>query len=283
MWNDLRPLGTLYTNVRVSSRTVTYASHWAMITGVRDFRTNKSGEFSQWWRGSSYYPNIFEHVRSESGLPQEKVQILAGTGAMVDFHHNFHPGFGEDTWPMFNGYKWPDSLRYINLLDILDTYEPSLTMVNLHEVDIRGHKTTYEEYVVGIVNADSLMFDLWNWIQSSDYYRDRTALIITTDHGRHSDDVETGYMDHGCNCQGCQRAFILGLGAGIESDQIIDRNVDLVDLGATMGILLDVETPFATGLPLSEMLTEDKPGSGILPMEQFPDLDGVHGKVMVNI
>jgi len=264
MWNDLRPLGTLYTNVRVSSKSETFASHCGMAYGVRDFRPIHATDFNHNWRGSSYYPNIFEMTRKELNLPAEKVQIIGGFGGISQFHHNFHPAYGEDTWPIYIGLTWWDIGRYNELLSIMETDQPALIMINFHEVDMLGHSGSWEAYLLSIQQADLIVYDLWTKIQMSDHYKNKTALIIVTDHGRHSDNVREGFRHHSCDCTGCQRVFILGLGPGIKSNLAVDTYVDLIDICATIGDLIGVDTPFAMGKPLGEMLELDRPASKLV-------------------
>ncbi len=285
MWNDLRPLGTLYTNVRVSSKTETFASHCGMTYGVQDFRPIRAAEFNEYWKGSSYYPNIFEMTRQAFNLPEEKVQIIGGFGGISQFHHNFHPAYGDEMWPIFHALRWPDYGRYEKLLELMETDKPSLMMVNLHEVDMRGHSGLWEEYLIGIETADSLVHDLWLRIQSSDHYRDDTALIIVTDHGRHSDNVREGFQHHACDCKGCQRAFILGIGPGIKSNLMIDTYVDLIDICATIGELIGVDTPFAMGKPLEEMLEVDRSAPKLPPSPVLVQDSGAGngGRLMLNL
>ena len=51
----------------------------------------------------------------------------------------------------------------------------------VHEVEIHKVIEGYFEY---LHLADRLLGDLWDTLQSLDQYRDRTTLIVTTDHGR---------------------------------------------------------------------------------------------------
>jgi hypothetical protein len=54
------------------------------------------------------------------------------------------------------------------------------------------------------------MDDLWQQIQSSAHYKDRTTLIIATDHGRGSGPVE--WKEHGTDQKGSNNIWIAVIG-----------------------------------------------------------------------
>jgi DNA mismatch repair protein MutH len=54
------------------------------------------------------------------------------------------------------------------------------------------------------------MADLWRQIQSTPGYKDRTTLIISTDHGRGSGPVE--WKDHGVEQKGSENIWIAVIG-----------------------------------------------------------------------
>jgi len=62
--------------------------------------------------------------------------------------------------------------------------QPRLTWLALVNSDDWAHADRYDRYLDYLHLADSLLAELWQTLQSLDAYRDRTTLIITTDHGR---------------------------------------------------------------------------------------------------
>ena len=57
-------------------------------------------------------------------------------------------------------------------------------MVALGETDDWAHAGRYDLYLSSARMNDDLIRRLWELVQSMDAYRDRTALVIATDHGR---------------------------------------------------------------------------------------------------
>lgn len=54
--------------------------------------------------------------------------------------------------------------------------------------------------------TDRYLQELWIWLQSQPQYRDRTTLIITTDHGRGNTPAD--WTDHGRDVEGAQNIWL---------------------------------------------------------------------------
>lgn len=61
---------------------------------------------------------------------------------------------------------------------------PNVVFIGLDETDHFAHKGKYTEYLNAAHTADSLIAEIWNWVQQQTDYRNQTTLLITTDHGR---------------------------------------------------------------------------------------------------
>jgi hypothetical protein len=68
----------------------------------------------------------------------------------------------------------------------------------------------YDNFLETAHSFDGFMADLWRQIQSSPDYRDRTTLIISTDHGRGSGPEE--WKDHGTGQKGSDNIWIAVIG-----------------------------------------------------------------------
>ena len=62
--------------------------------------------------------------------------------------------------------------------------QPRLMWLALVNSDDWAHADRYDRYLEYLHLADALLGELWQSLQSLDAYRDRTTLVITTDHGR---------------------------------------------------------------------------------------------------
>jgi hypothetical protein len=61
---------------------------------------------------------------------------------------------------------------------------PRVVFLALGEMDDWAHDGRYDRTLESYARVDGYLRELWDWLQSQPAYRDRTHLLITTDHGR---------------------------------------------------------------------------------------------------
>ena len=66
----------------------------------------------------------------------------------------------------------------------LKTHQPRIFYLSLGETDDWAHEKRYDRVLSALARFDSFFNELWNWLQDNAQYRDKTTLLITTDHGR---------------------------------------------------------------------------------------------------
>jgi hypothetical protein len=84
-----------------------------------------------------------------------------------------------------NGARF-DEYTYLYAKEFLKRKKPKVLFLSFNETDEHGHAGRYDEYLKAANKADQLLADLWQYIQNSPEYKDKTTMIITTDHGRGS-------------------------------------------------------------------------------------------------
>jgi membrane-anchored protein YejM (alkaline phosphatase superfamily) len=84
-----------------------------------------------------------------------------------------------------NGSRF-DEYTYLYAKEFIKRRKPKVLFLSFNETDEHGHAGKYDEYLNAAHKADQLIADLWQYIQNSLEYKDKTTLIITTDHGRGS-------------------------------------------------------------------------------------------------
>ena len=94
---------------------------------------------------------------------------------------------------------WPD-----NCFDVISMeyarehilrHKPRVVYLGLGETDEWGHGRRYDMYLDAANNTDRYLSELWQTLQKMPEYRDKTSMIITTDHGR--GDTRVDWIDHG--------------------------------------------------------------------------------------
>src|SRR5687767_637671 len=80
-------------------------------------------------------------------------------------------------------------------LESLRTLRPRVLYVMLGEGDEWAHAGRYDLYLDATLRADRFIQRIWETVQSLPEYRDRTTLLVTTDHGRGA--TVADWNDHG--------------------------------------------------------------------------------------
>jgi hypothetical protein len=152
----------------------------------------------------------------------------------------------------------------------MDGDKPSLMLINFKDVDKKAHKGGYGEMTAAIKTIDGLIYDLWGKIQSTPYYKDTTTLVITGDHGRHSDGFLSGFKDHGSSTREDRHLMFLAIGPDMRRNCVIDSYVEQIDLAPTIGALLGFKTPYARGEIMRGMFVDQ---AAFLPKENIQAIE----------
>lgn len=91
---------------------------------------------------------------------------------------------------------------------------PRLILIAYGETDEFAHQGKYDQYLQATKNTDDYIRDVWESIQSNDNYRNKTTLIITTDHGR--GDGKRSWRNHGFGRPGSNHTWFAVIGPDTE-------------------------------------------------------------------
>jgi hypothetical protein len=109
---------------------------------------------------------------------------------------------------------WPENVYDLVIMEAvsehLRRHKPRVLFIGLGETDEWAHGRRYDLYLQAAHQADGFLRDLWSSIQEMQEYRDKTALILTTDHGRGG--TRTDWTDHGRNVEGAESIWIAVMG-----------------------------------------------------------------------
>ncbi len=103
-----------------------------------------------------------------------------------------------------------DAYTFYAALDYLRRWQPRLLYLALDEPDDWAHGRHYDRYLKSARRADQFLETLWAVIDSMPAYRDRTTLIIASDHGR--GDGAADWTDHGREVEGAEFIWLAAMG-----------------------------------------------------------------------
>ena len=265
---ELAPLGSLLTQMEVRGQTVTLPAHQVYVSGT----FSDYGNFSPYEGRENYVPRsptLFEAYRRHYGVPPGACWVISNTDLVgPDVTHSLMPGYGLQLRAdaVFETEEVRDDLwAWQQLESVLASNEVALALINLHDVDDRAHQGEWETYLSRAELGSDEIAAFWQWLQASPVYQDRTVLMVSTDHGRHLEGVEGGWVSHGDECTGCRQAFLLALGPGIRQGYVSDDPTSLLDVAPTIASLMGIPFPYHRGRVLTELLENGEsvdPGPG---------------------
>lgn len=137
-----------------------------------------------------------------------------------------------------------DAPTLFGALEYLRTRKPRVLYVMLGETDEWAHQRRYDLYLDAAWRNDRMIRRLWEAAQSMPEYANRTALIVTTDHGR--GDQPEDWPNHGRDTPASDRIWIAVMGPGV------------TPLGIRSGI---PTTQSQVASTIAALLGEDYPGA----------------------
>ena len=155
------------------------------------------------------FPSIFRVKRS--GLP-----VHAGwepfKGAKLTERER-HANEFMDRLPRY----WVDNVFDVFTMEVarsaLEQRKPRVLFIGLGETDEWGHGRRYDLYLDAANQSDRFLAQTWAALQKDPQYRGKTALVVTTDHGRGSTRID--WTDHGKKVPGAEFVWIAVMGPGI--------------------------------------------------------------------
>ena len=103
-----------------------------------------------------------------------------------------------------------DMLTYTHAKEYIKKYHTRITVIAFGEADVLAHERRYDLYLQQINQADTMIGELWNIIQTTKGYRNNTNFLITTDHGRGN--TEKNWHDHGIFVRGSSQTWLALIG-----------------------------------------------------------------------
>lgn len=236
IWDELRPRGTIFTNFRNDGATITCPGHAAFLTGFAEQLANDGSQ-----RPS--HPTLFEYYRYQTHEPDSSCYVVSGKRKLSMLTYSSDTVYGEVYGARAVALDDRSDIETWHALTaVMDSARPRMVIVNFPSVDYAGHDDDWEGYLAAIRTADSLVYLLWQKIQSDDHYRDRTTLFVSSDHGRH-DSAHGGFRNHGCSCEGCRHIIGLGLGPGFGAGTVVADTLRQTDVHSAVARLLSVSVP----------------------------------------
>ncbi len=127
-------------------------------------------------------------------------------------------------------------------MEYMKKKHPKLVYIAYGETDDFAHDGDYEAYLKSAHTTDSFIKEIWDFVQNDPFYKDNTTVLITTDHGRGTDPLDS-WRSHGKDIQGADQVWLIAFGKNIkplgevkDSEQIYTNQI-----APSIAKLLDVK------------------------------------------
>ena len=175
----------------------------------------------------------YEHFGGKYPTSKEKL-----INAMLD---NSHKAWAEECFDVFTHY---------GAMEHLKTKKPRVLYISYGETDEFAHGRDYKYYLNAAHQVDAWIKEVWDFVQSDPQYRNKTTLLVTTDHGR-GDKEKYKWTSHGSSVDGANEIWMAILGPGTPASGEMKNDVQLNQkqfaqtLSKLMGYTFKAEHPVA--------------------------------------
>ena len=246
--DSLKKKGTFYAQFKNNGPTFTVPGHTAIVTGNYQRISNAGTALPK-------QPNIFQYFLQATGKDSSAAYVVASKGKLDVLvntsHKKWHDKYVASTYcgPNGNGLGYGrDDKTFAKVTELVQSANPpQLMLINLLAVDVYGHANNWDKYLESITQSDQYAAQLWQMIQQNPILKDQTTLMITNDHGRHLDGVRSGFVNHGCRCEGCRHISLLVLGPDTPKGVVVSAEAEMIDISTTIAEILHFEMPTSKG------------------------------------
>ncbi|AWW00359.1 alkaline phosphatase family protein [Arcticibacterium luteifluviistationis] len=114
-----------------------------------------------------------------------------------------------------------DYLTFYHAFDYLETKKPKVLYLAFDETDEFAHEGKYREYLYAANTIDTYISKLWEFCQNDPQYKNKTTIIIATDHGR-GDAIKSQWTSHGEDIKDGRSIWMAAMGPDTPSNGEID-------------------------------------------------------------
>lgn len=209
---------------------------------------NRVAAFGSW----DVFPYIINAERSgipvNAGFPEKPAGPLSEKEALLyELQAQIPEEWGTVRYDAFTHHFAKEYMRQ---------QHPRMVYISYGETDDFAHDGAYDEYIKSAHQTDAFIADLWAFVQSDPVYAGSTTFLITTDHGRGTQPLET-WKHHGDEIPDAGQIWIAALGPDtkalgeVSGDQQRFQNQVAKTVAVLLG--LDYQNKKEVGEALSEV------------------------------
>ena len=107
-----------------------------------------------------------------------------------------------------------DAFTHHYAVEYMKKHKPKVVYIAYGQTDDFAHNGKYDAYLKSAYQTDQFIKAIWEWVQAEPQYRNKTTILITTDHGRGTAPVDD-WRNHGNKVNGANQIWLAAIGAGV--------------------------------------------------------------------
>lgn len=263
-WNVIATQGQLYGNRNAGNKVNTTNKMWFSYPGYNEILTGKSDDVHVNSNDAVNNPNItvLEFLNRQDEL-KGKVAVFTSwetfpwiinttrSGIPVNSGYTTadNPTSNEKLLndlmyqlPNESGGTRPDAFTFYYAFEYLKKNKPRVLFISFDETDHFAHEGEYDRYLASANYTDDFIRILWERVQTNPTYKDKTTLVITTDHGRGNGTSPEDWKHHGSKIPNADEIWIAVLGPDtpakgeVNEEQQLFQNQVAKTLASFLGI-----------------------------------------------
>ena len=162
----------------------------------------------------------------------------------------------KDSYKPFGEEEVLDVFTHYGAMNYLQTKKPKVLYIAYGETDEWAHHGYYRDYLAAATMVDKWIQDIWNYIQLDPFYKNKTAIFITTDHGR-GDATKAEWTSHNNKIKDCYQIWMAAIGPGVKAKGELKTSQQLYQkqfaqtMAAMLGLEFKCEHPVAEKIELN--------------------------------
>ena len=249
-WNTIVNHGQIYGNRKLDNKVNNANPHWFSYPGYSEIMTgfadstidsnefppnphvtvleflnqqpkfkNKVAAFGAW--------DAFDRILNQqrSGIPVFSAFDTIG-GKNPTPNEKLINAMMQDSYRPFGNAECLDVFTHYAALEYLKTKKPKVLYISYGETDEWAHHGYYRSYLDAAHLVDKWIKEIWTFVQSDPQYKNKTAIFITTDHGR-GDINKEEWTSHGSGIADAYQIWFAAMGSNISPSGEQKNNVQL--------------------------------------------------------
>ncbi len=162
----------------------------------------------------------------------------------------------KDSYKPFGEEEVLDVFTHYGAINYLQTKKPKVLYISYGETDEWAHSGRYKDYLDAANMVDKWIHDIWTYVQADPFYKNKTAIFITTDHGR-GDLKKEEWTSHNNKISDSYQIWFAVMGPGIKSKGEVKTSQQLYQkqfaqtMAALLGVRLTAEHPVAEKIEIN--------------------------------